>query len=280
LRLTRSTASPARPDGRPQARRLKGIRNGQAGYTVIEMIMVIAILGLLTVAVNQVIAHTVRISSHGKDSMTAMKQLENAFYWATIDVQQSRAAEVEANSGFPCILSWVEWDGTSHAVSYAIEGTEIKRSVSINGTEPVEMVVARYINTSPADTNCRLSGSGTFSLLDAGDAITITGGQEASSGYVYVGSGGVSVTTTGTATYDSGEWSTPAAGDSVTITATASNTRGTWSSENTAASLALSEDGDGDASLKGTVLILNLSAFGGERSTHIENRQGVIYCRS
>jgi prepilin-type N-terminal cleavage/methylation domain-containing protein len=259
---------------------LKNSFGGQAGYTLIEMLMVIAIMGLLTVAINQVIAHTVRISTTGTDSMTAIKQLESAFHWMNIDVQQAQQTEIERGNGFPLELSWTEWDGTQHGITYAIVGSEIKRSVSINGTQTLEMPIARYINTAAAATYCRLSSSGAFLLPDDGDNFTITGGQEATSGHISIGAGSISVVTTGTATYNAGDWSTPAAGDSITITAESADTSGIWNSQNTTAFLALTQDTDADASLTGGALIVTLTAFGGERSTHSETRQGLIFSRS
>ena len=49
MKLTKSTAR----------RYLKG---RESGYTLIEMVMVIVIMGLITVAISQTIAQTVRIS--------------------------------------------------------------------------------------------------------------------------------------------------------------------------------------------------------------------------
>jgi prepilin-type N-terminal cleavage/methylation domain-containing protein len=253
---------------------------GQAGYTLIEMIMVIAILGLLTVAVNQAIGQAVRVSSRGTESMTAIKQIENAFHWVTIDVQQSRIVEPELVTGFPLDLSWVGWDGHTHAITYSVNGSDFERIAYLDGELESDMVAARYISTDATATYCRLTGSGTFSLPDAGDSFNITGGQTASSGQISVSAGSVSVTTTGTATYDSGAWSTPAAGDTVTVTAASSGTRGTWSSENTEAVLQKTQDTDGDAVLRGSALMLTITAFGGDGSHHSETRQGMIFTRS
>jgi prepilin-type N-terminal cleavage/methylation domain-containing protein len=287
LKHTRPTARPARSEDRPEARPLRSLPDlprrllrQQAGYTLIEMVMVIAIMGILTVAVNQAISHAVRISSHGADSMTAIKQVENALHWLNIDVQQSRTIEPELGDGFPLSLSWIDWDGSVHDVTYTIDGSDLKRSVSTDGAPPTQMVIAQYVDPDAAATNCRLTGNGNFSLADIGDTFTITGGEQASTGQISVATGSVSVTTTGTATYSSGAWSTPAAGDQVIVTATGTATKGTWNSANTGAWLALTQDNDGDASLTGSALILTLTAFGGERSPYSETRQGMIFSRS
>jgi prepilin-type N-terminal cleavage/methylation domain-containing protein len=276
LKLIRRTASP--PDRRRVC--LPKRLSGQAGYTLIEMIMVIALMGLITVAINQAIAQTVRISSHGTDSMTAIKQVEDALRWFTLDVQQSQIIEPEPGDGFPLSLSWAESDSTQHAVTYTINGSELERSVSIAGSPLTDMVVARYINPDATATNCRLAVGGTFTLPDIGDAFTITGGQLASSGQLKVTSVSVSVTTTGTATYSSGNWSTPAAGDEVIVTAANSATNGTWSSTNASATASLTQDTDGDAVFRGNALMLTLTAYGGDKSTYSETREIMIFSRS
>jgi prepilin-type N-terminal cleavage/methylation domain-containing protein len=256
----------------------------EAGYTLIEMVMVIAILGLLSLAINQAIAQTVRISSHGTDSMTAIKQVEDTFYWVNIDTQQSQVIKPGLNGGFPLKLTWTEWNGTRHAVTYSIDGRDMKRSVSINEGPATGMVVARYLVTDASATNCRVTGSGTFSLPDVGDSFTITGGQQASSGNITATVGGMTVITTGSATYTgtatSGNWSTPHAGDSIAIIARDSSTRGTWTSDNTSALLGLTQDYDKDAVLSGSALMLILTASGGDESPYQETRQGLVFSRS
>lgn len=245
------------------------------------MVLVIAIMGLITVAINQTIAHTVRIASRGEDSMTAIKQVEDAFHWVTVDAQQAQAIQPALNGGFPLKFSWVEWNGTQHTVTYSFNGTEMKRHAVVN-TAVTDTVVARYLATDASATNCFVTGGGTFSLLDVNDAFTITGGQAASSGTIKVITGGLSVTKTGTATYNAGtgDWSTPHAGDTLVVRATSSGTKGIWNTNNVAALLKLTQDADADAVLSGNTLILTLSAFGGEHSTYRETRQGMVCSRS
>jgi prepilin-type N-terminal cleavage/methylation domain-containing protein len=257
------------------------LKGRQSGYTVIEMMMVIVILGILTVAINQTIAHTVRISSRGTESMTAIKQMEDAFKWIDVDAQQSQKIKPALNSGFPLKFSWIEWDGTQHEVTYSFNGTNIKRHSLVN-TIATDMLVAKYMATDPALTNGCVTGSGSFDFPDTNDAITFTGGPLASTGTITINSGGLNVTTTGTATYNSGTgaWSTPHTGDTVVIRAQSSNTKGFWAANNTSVLVKLTQDADGDAILNGNALILTLSAYGGEHSTYRETRQGLVFSRS
>jgi prepilin-type N-terminal cleavage/methylation domain-containing protein len=252
----------------------------QAGYTLIEMLVVLAIMGLLTVGINAAITHMIRVGTRGTDSMTAIKQVENAFHWITMDVQQAQQVNPGFIDGFPLKLHWIEWDGTDYNVTYSIEFNEMKRSVSVNGGATQDIVIARYVSTVLAETNCKLPGKGTFSLPDVNDAVTLTGGLQASTGHITVTAGHISATTTGTATYSNGDWTTPHPGDTVVITATSSGTKGSWNADNTGASVALTVDADGDAGLTGNALTVTLTAYGGDHSSYKETRQGLIYSRS
>ncbi len=243
--------------------------------------MVIVILALLTVGINQAIAHTIRIGSRGADSMTAIKQVEDGFHWVTIDAQQAQSIQPALDSGFPLKFSWVEWDGTQHTVTYSFNGTQIERH-AVASTNVTDTVVARYIVTDASATRCRLTGNGTFNLPDINDTFTITGGQSASTGTILVTAGALTVTTTGTATYNAGTgaWSTPHAGDTLVIKAKNATSKGLWSASNTSALLGMTQDADGDAALSGSTLILTLTASGGDYSTHRETRQGLVFSRS
>jgi prepilin-type N-terminal cleavage/methylation domain-containing protein len=250
---------------------------GQAGYTLIEMVLVVAILGLLAVAVNQAIVHTVRIGSRGTDSMTAIAQLENASYWLNIDGQQAQEMQSGKVNGFPLELTWTAWNGNNHKVTYSIQDDEMTRSTYINDVFDSQMTIARYLDPDAAKTNCRLPSKGTFRLPDTGDAITITGWHQSSSGSVAINSGAVSVNVTGTASYNDGDWSTPAVGDQVILTASAVTTAGTWAFTDTGAIVGLTGDEDGDATVTGNAIIVTLTAFGGENSSISETREYMLF---
>jgi len=256
------------------------IHKNQSGVTLAELLVVIAIVGVIVVTVNTAISQTIQLSTRGPEYMTAIKQVENAFYWIGRDIKQAQTIEPGGVEGFPLRLVWVEWDGLTHEVIYTVEDSELKRSSSVNGTASGEIVVARHIDAGKEKTSCRLTTDGVFELPDSNDAFTITGGAMADNGQIVITAGSVSVATTGTATYDAGAWTAQAAGDNITVAATTDDTRGSWTADNMTALVTLSADDDSDALVTGSVLVVTITAFGGEGSQHSETRVAKINPRS
>ena len=85
----------------------------------------------------------------------AVKQVENAAYGITRDVRMAQTIQPSGDSGFPLSLSWVEWDNTTHQVSYAINNGELRRSHSINGAQPIQTVIAEHISSDTDKTSCQ-----------------------------------------------------------------------------------------------------------------------------
>lgn len=260
--------------------RLGLINKSQSGFTLVEMLVVVAILGFVGVAANTAVSQTVKWSTRGPEYMTAIKQVENAFHWINRDVRQAQTIEPGKDSGFPLSLAWVDWDGTAYQVIYTVENGELKRSHSVNGTASSELVVARYVNPETVMTNCWLTADGTFDLPDVDDAFTIAGGVTADSGRIFITTGSVSVATTGTASYDSGIWTAPTVGDNITVTATSTGTKGIWTSSNMTAVVVRTEDDDADAMVTGSVLVVTITAKGGDQSQLSETRVAKISPRS
>jgi prepilin-type N-terminal cleavage/methylation domain-containing protein len=137
-------------------RTVRRFRRNQAGYTLIEMIAVLAISSIIglsaAISSGQVITQTVR----NNDFTTANRQVLNALHWMSRDAQM--AQYISGASGFPIssnlTLSWNTWDNVFNQVVYAVEGDELKRYYTV-GTDPTEVtMVAQYVSIDPASTNC------------------------------------------------------------------------------------------------------------------------------
>jgi len=244
--------------------RLGSINKNQRGFTLLEMLLALLIGALIasgiTAAIFQVVIGSARTNNH----MIAVRQVQSAGYWVSHDAQMAQTVVLARDAdGFPLTLSWIDWNGTPNAITYAIVGGELKRQYGTSTT-----TVARFIVLDSAKTKCQLTGGGTFTLPDSGDTFTISSGAVADSGKITVASGAVSVTTAGGATYSAttGAWTTPAAGGTVVVSATAGSAAGRWTSTMASATVAVTNDADVDATITRGTLIFTVTATVGPSS--------------
>jgi len=131
--------------------------NNQRGFTFIELLIALAITGLIASALTMTIYQVITVPIQSSNHMTAVKQVESAIHWLNRDVQQAQILEVGEDAGFPLSLTWVEWDNTVHQITYTIEDGELERAHSIDGAEPTRSIVALCIESDPLQTNCQFN---------------------------------------------------------------------------------------------------------------------------
>ncbi len=135
----------------------------QWGFTLIEMIIVVAIVGLIGGGLSTAVFQIWSINAMDTAHTTAVKQVENAVHWISRDAQMAQTVQTGGGSGFPLNLTWVKWDNTANEVTYSIQNGRLQRAYSINGGQPTSTVVAQYINTDSGAINCQFA-SGVLSF--------------------------------------------------------------------------------------------------------------------
>ena len=157
--------------------KMKKLKKDQKGFTIIELLIAVAITGLITWGITMTIFQVFDINTRSTNRMAAISQLQNAGLWVSNDAQMAQNVTPGGSSGFPLTLTWNDWDtGDSHAVNYTLEYMspgelkELQRSHSVNGGNSTVTHVAEYIDS---DQTSFVPASGAFNFT-----VTATVGGE------------------------------------------------------------------------------------------------------
>ncbi len=142
--------------------RLRSILKHQSGFTLIEVLVATAITGLIGAGIAGAVSHIINVNALTSNHLIVVKQVENAVHWINRDVRMAQVTQTSGSSGFPVSFSWVEWDNSSHNVSYVLQDGQLHRNASVDGEEQ-SIIVADHININPDKTNCQYV-DGVFTL--------------------------------------------------------------------------------------------------------------------
>ena len=137
---------------------------GEQGFTLVELLIVIAITGFITSVLGVAINQIVTIPEFGGEKMTAMHELQNTAHWVSIDGQMSTSA----SGGNQLMLTLAD----NSSISYVVEGSELhriagtsNRTLAKNITSANFSVLNRVITmniTSAPDGRWSVSENGTY----------------------------------------------------------------------------------------------------------------------
>jgi len=97
-------------------------QTNQKGMTMVELMMTIAITGIIVTFLGTAVYQIINVSGYGNDRLSAQHELQNAASWFNADIQQS----VAATGGTQLVLTL----SNNTTVTYSLAGNILQRSAS------------------------------------------------------------------------------------------------------------------------------------------------------
>ncbi len=138
------------------------MKPGEKGFTLLELLVSVAITGLITVAAGSAMFQIFRGTGSNNDYMTAVRQVQNAGFWISRDAQRADSVNTTANETAFLTIRWTEWVAPNnpvyHSANYTFEnlgggiGTlkRIHKSSSVGTSD--QTLIAQYIYYNLADS--------------------------------------------------------------------------------------------------------------------------------
>lgn len=127
------------------------LHDKERGFTLIEILLALAITGILAIGIVVAIAQINKVDYICNSRVIAVKQVENAVHYINRDIQQAQKIEVNG-SGYWIRLTWVSWEDNSQIqVIYNVDGNQNlirEELVTLGGSTTTSSTnVAKYIES-------------------------------------------------------------------------------------------------------------------------------------
>jgi prepilin-type N-terminal cleavage/methylation domain-containing protein len=136
--------------------RLVRCRPGEKGFTLIEMILSLALTAFIGLGTSVAIAQVTRQTAENSNYTTASQQAMNAIHWIGQDVQMAQT--INGTAGFPVsddlVLSWTWWDNTVYTITYSLNDGVLRRVYDDGAGGGTNTVIADSVNDDPDLTYC------------------------------------------------------------------------------------------------------------------------------
>jgi len=152
---------------------MKKLRKDQRGFSLLELVIVIALTGLVTAAITMTVFQVFNMNTRTANRMAAVSQVQHAGKLVSEDILETQEVTLGESRGFPLTLIRTDPEtGNKHTVIYTLvdmpsgEFKRLQREHYLNEEPSPDSidVVSEYIDPGPART----------SFVRAGDALIFT----------------------------------------------------------------------------------------------------------
>jgi len=156
------------------------MRQGQKGFTLVELVLAVGIIGAIVVTTAMAITTVMMNSERVTSQNPVLESVRNAGYWISRDVQMTGNVTLGSPNGFPLTLTIPVDDDPNHdySIKYLFDGNKLERQrydSSDNLTS--ETLIAQYVDTG--NTTFAVVGANLYELTIRAS----TGGEVVTTSY-------------------------------------------------------------------------------------------------
>jgi type II secretory pathway pseudopilin PulG len=136
-------------------RPLVSAHRNEKGITLVELLVAMLVTGIISASITATLWQVFTINSRSLNHMTAVRQVQSAGYWVSHDALMAQSVNATMTSPDILKLTWTDWDGIPHDVTYSIDGNNrLERSeVTVPLPAKVSSVASCIVPKSLTDLN-------------------------------------------------------------------------------------------------------------------------------